>query len=125
MKPHASIEFTEFTSASLRGRHTHGEDGVGHRFGRGHEIGGEPILQSPRCRTRRIAYASAPRLGNPPKIATVRLRRAGCKSIPAAAAGADIRFRAHQYPQMFAIVGNVLADALNNMPDAGRIWLGE
>ena len=38
---------------------------------------------------------------------------------------ADIRFRAHQYLQMLAIVGNVLADALNNMLDAGRIWLGE
>ena len=43
MKPHASLSSLN----SLRGRHTHGEDGVGHRFGRGREIGGEPILQKP------------------------------------------------------------------------------
>lgn len=128
MKPHASLNSLSSLNSlcSLRGRHTHGEDGVGHRFGRGREIGGEPILQKPNAAGHGESHTHL-------RLGWVTRRRLQLFAYTALAVNqsqqllleTDIRFRAHQHLEMIAIVGNVLADALNNMLDAGRIWLGE
>ena len=83
------------------------------------------IAKAQCCRTRRIAYASAPRWVTRRRLQLFAYAALAVNQSQQLLLEADIRFRAHQYLQMLAIVGNVLADALNNMLDAGRIWLGE